>query len=84
MTNTFSLPGAGSKYKKANATPAGFLAGLWHGILLPITLILSLFNENISISETNNNGIWYKIGVLAGLSLLLGNQIHISIGQTEM
>lgn len=84
MNHTFSLPGPGSKYKKAHATPAGFLSGLWHGVILPITLFLSLFNDNISISETNNNGIWYKIGVLAGLSLLLGNQINIYIGQTEM
>lgn len=42
--------------------PAGFLSGIWHGWIAPITLIISLFNKNIGIYEVNNIGFWYNLG----------------------
>ena len=41
---------------------AGFLMGIWHGWIAPFSLITSLFNENVSIYEINNNGFWYELG----------------------
>lgn len=52
--------------------PAGFLAGLWHGLILPITFIVSLFNSNVRIYETMNSGRWYDFGFILGASSSLG------------
>jgi hypothetical protein len=51
---------------------AGFWRGLWHGIIAPITFIISLFNKNIGIYEVYNNGGWYNFGFMLGLSMSLG------------
>jgi hypothetical protein len=51
---------------------AGFLRGLWHGIMAPITFILSLITENISIYEIYNNGGWYDFGFVLGAGILFG------------
>ena len=32
---------------------AGFWLGLWHGLILPITFVISLFTENVSIYEVH-------------------------------
>ena len=42
--------------------PAGFFSGVWHGWIAPITLVISIFNHNISIYEVNNIGFWYNFG----------------------
>lgn len=42
--------------------PAGFFAGIWHGWIAPVTLIISIFNKNIGIYEVNNVGFWYNFG----------------------
>ncbi|WP_373033852.1 hypothetical protein, partial [Sulfurovum sp.] len=39
--------------------PAGFWYGLWHGMISFITLIIHIFNENVSVYEVNNTGGWY-------------------------
>ncbi|WP_024286032.1 hypothetical protein [Cellulomonas sp. KRMCY2] len=58
----------------ATATePAGFWLGLWHGVIAPITFIISLFNEGVGIYEVHNNGGWYDFGYMIGLSVLLGS-----------
>ncbi|NLC42801.1 MAG: hypothetical protein GX783_00795 [Clostridiales bacterium] len=49
-----------SKYTSEN--PAGFLWGIWHGWLAPVSLILSLFKDNIRIYEVANTGFWYDFG----------------------
>lgn len=42
--------------------PAGFLWGIWHGWAAPVSLIISLFKNNIRIYETANVGWWYDFG----------------------
>ena len=42
--------------------PAGFLWGIWHGWIAPVTLIIGIFNKNIRIYETLNTGWWYDFG----------------------
>jgi hypothetical protein len=53
-------------------TVAGFWQGLWHGLIVPITFILSLFSRGIHIYEVHNNGAWYNLGYLLGLMMTLG------------
>lgn len=66
MANILLIPGPNSKYKLPGVSPAGFWAGLWHGLLIGITFIVSLFNDGVRIYETNNSGRWYDFGFLLG------------------
>lgn len=72
MPNFLSVAGPNSKYKLRGAHPAGFLAGLWHGIILPIVFIVSIFYPNARIYETNNKGIFYDLGFFIGVSISFG------------
>jgi len=47
---------------------AGFWLGLWHGLISPITFVVSLFNTNVNIYEVNNNGNWYDFGFILGVA----------------
>lgn len=51
---------------------AGFWLGLWHGVIAPITFIISLFKDNVSMYEVHNNGGWYNFGFLLGLTAIWG------------
>ena len=42
--------------------PAGFLMGIWHGWIAPVSLIIGLFNPEIRVYETLNTGWWYDLG----------------------
>jgi hypothetical protein len=48
--------------------PAGFWLGLWHGLISPITFIVSLFTTKVSIYEVQNNGNWYDFGFMLGVA----------------
>lgn len=54
---------------------AGFWLGLWHGLICPITFIVSLFTETVSIYEVHNSGGWYDFGFLFGASIALGGAV---------
>ncbi|MCA9972864.1 MAG: hypothetical protein KC425_21755 [Anaerolineales bacterium] len=51
---------------------AGFWLGLWHGIIAPITFVVSLFNESVGMYAIHNNGGWYNAGFLFGLGAVWG------------
>lgn len=51
---------------------SGFWKGLWHGIIAPISFVLSLFKDNIAIYDVNNTGGWYDFGYVIGVGCLLG------------
>ena len=51
---------------------AGFLKGLWHGIISPITFIVSLFTKRVHFYEVHNNGNWYNLGFVLGAGILFG------------
>ena len=42
------------------------VAGLWHGAIVPITLVLSFFNSNVQIYEVHNAGSEYNFGFIFG------------------
>jgi uncharacterized integral membrane protein len=52
--------------------PANFWAGLWHGIIIMVTFIVSLFNKNVKIYEINNYGWPYDLGFILGLFISVG------------
>jgi hypothetical protein len=52
--------------------PAGFLMGLWHGIILPVTFVISLFTDDVSVYEVVNSGNWYDFGFILGVMMSLG------------
>lgn len=56
----------------AEGDVAGFWLGLWHGIIVPITFIISLFSDTVGIYEVHNTGGWYDFGFLLGASFFLG------------
>ncbi len=43
-----------------------FLGGLWHGIIAPIDLVVSLFRHDVTVYAQNNNGAWYAFGFILG------------------
>lgn len=53
------IPGDGTNTKD---NKAGFFWGVWHGWLAPVSLIISLFKDNISIYEVSNSGWLYDFG----------------------
>jgi hypothetical protein len=46
---------------------AGFWLGLWHGLISPITFVVSLFTETVNVYEVQNNGNWYDFGFMLGV-----------------
>lgn len=46
---------------------AGFWAGIWHGLIIIITFIVSLFTREVGLYEVNNTGWPYNLGFLIGL-----------------
>lgn len=53
----------------------GFLYGLWHGVITPVTFVVSLFSDGVGIYEVDNNGGWYDFGYVLGLSVIFGGGV---------
>jgi hypothetical protein len=54
---------------------SGFVQGLWHGIIAPVSVVGSFFNPAMQMYEVHNNGRDYNLGFLIGIAfvfLLLG------------
>lgn len=56
---------------------AGFLMGIWHGWIAPLSLIVGIFDHTVRVYETTNTGWWYDLGFymaiisgFGGLSLI--------------
>jgi hypothetical protein len=58
--------------RNADGDVAGFWRGLWHGVIAPITFIVSLFNDNVTMYEVHNNGGWYDFGFILGVCIIFG------------
>ncbi|QNU68141.1 hypothetical protein EHE19_006845 [Ruminiclostridium herbifermentans] len=59
FTLTGCIPGDGTYTADK---PAGFLWGIWHGWISPVSLIIGLFDKNIRVYEAVNTGWWYDFG----------------------
>jgi len=59
VTMSGCFPG-GSTYSAQE--PAGFLSGVWHGWIAPVSLIVGFFQSGIRLYEPLNTGWWYDFG----------------------
>ncbi len=50
----------------------GFWYGLWHGLILPVSWLVSLFDNHVAIYAVYNNGGWYDSGFILGCAALFG------------
>lgn len=62
-----------ARYNVVTGRPANFWAGLWHGLIVVITFIVSLFTGNVRIYEANNVGWAYNLGFILGCCVSLGS-----------
>ena len=56
----------------AAGDPYGFWSGLWHGLIAPVSFVLSLFFDHIAMYGVNNTGGWYDFGFVLGAGILFG------------
>ncbi len=56
---TACLPGDGTATPEQ---PAGFLWGVWHGWVAPISLVLGFFDKTTRVYEAANSGWAYDLG----------------------
>ena len=72
------LAGCAAGANPAVGTPAeggdvaGFWLGLWHGLISPVTFVISLFTADVNIYEVHNDGNWYDFGFVLGAGILFG------------
>jgi hypothetical protein len=55
----------------AHGRPAGILLGIWHGVISPVTLVLSFLNKGTQMYEVHNDGSPYNLGFFLGVFILL-------------
>lgn len=55
-----------------DAGAAGLLLGLWHGLIAPVTFVISLFTNTVNIYDVRNSGNWYDVGFFLGIVGVLG------------
>jgi hypothetical protein len=77
MTIQVYAPGPNPTVNTPNARGhiAGILLGIWHGVISPVTLVISFFNKGVQMYEVHNDGNQYNLGFLIGVAivfLLLG------------
>jgi hypothetical protein len=51
---------------------AGFWLGLWHGVIAPVTFVISLFTRHVQPYEVHNSGGWYNAGFVLGMIICGG------------
>ncbi|HWV79434.1 MAG TPA: hypothetical protein VN027_19145 [Isoptericola sp.] len=59
----------------SGAGPYGFWWGLWQGMILPVTFVVSLFTDSVSVYEVHNTGNWYDFGFVLGISMVFGGPL---------
>jgi hypothetical protein len=58
--------------KELGGVSAGFWLGAWHGMISPVTFVVSLFRPSTGVYEVHNNGAWYNLGFFLGLTSVVG------------
>lgn len=67
-----NAPGPNPMVNKADANNrvAGIALGLWHGVISPVTLIVSFLDPNVQMYEVHNDGGQYNLGFLIGVAIV--------------
>ncbi len=68
-------PNDAERTPSAKGKVAGFWLGLWHGLISPVTFVVSIFSRNVRLYEVHNNGGWYNFGFVLGAGLFLSGGI---------
>jgi hypothetical protein len=68
-------PNVAARTPNREGEVAGFWIGLWHGLIAPVTFIVSLFSDKVSLYEVHNSGGWYNFGFVLGAGLFLSGGI---------
>jgi hypothetical protein len=68
---TSCAPGANPGEGTGEDEP-GFWLGLWHGFIILVTFVISLFTDNVSVYEVVNDGNWYDFGFILGILISIG------------
>jgi len=45
----------------------GFFLGFWHGLIAPVTFLISLFTDTVRVYAVPNLGRWYDFGFMLGI-----------------
>ena len=75
MSACLAGPNRLEKVPDSDGEVAGFFMGLWHGMLSPITFIISVYSRNIRFYEVHNSGLWYNFGFVLGAGLFFSGGI---------
>jgi hypothetical protein len=54
----------------ANGKIASIVLGIWHGIISPVTMVLSFANQGGEMYEVHNDGSQYNLGFLVGVAIV--------------
>jgi putative exporter of polyketide antibiotics len=54
----------------ANGQIASIGLGIWHGIISPVTMVLSFVNQGGEMYEVHNDGSQYNLGFLVGVAIV--------------
>jgi hypothetical protein len=65
-------PNAAVDVPNVDGETAGFWLGLWHGAISPVTLVISLFSDNVNVYEVHNTGNWYDVGFVVAIVSFVG------------
>lgn len=65
-------PNAAVDVPDVDGETAGFFMGLWHGFISPVTLVISLFSDNVNVYEVHNTGNWYDVGFVFAIVSFVG------------
>ena len=71
---TLLLTGCADHVEFADAAAygkVGFWFGVWHGAILPIAWLMSVFNPDVAIYAIYNDGVWYDSGYMIGVGSLV-------------
>lgn len=59
----------------AGGDQAGFFLGLWHGVIIWVSFIVSLFDRGVSVYEVHNSGWAYDLGFTIGAASMHGGGV---------
>ena len=80
---TACAAGPGSRWAQPASNPAGFFAGIWHGMIVVVALVVSLFADGVNIYEVHNTGFLYNLGFVLGAMGTFGGGIHVTKKKRE-
>lgn len=71
-------PNAAVDVPDADGNTAGFFMGFWHGLISPITFVVSLFTDEVTVYEVHNTGNWYDLGFIVAILGFVGGGARAS------